>query len=98
MFELQSQWERLLQAAVGFLAFLLILMKGLNWLLLWMDDKDWILIPNQEAVKNADARLLNALLNVQAIAEPAKRQVLKKQDDDAVKREEDEEGGSPPER
>ncbi len=65
-----------------FIAFVLIFMTPLllwqlNRALLWMDEKDWILLPNREAARNGNSNLLNGWLEVQAIVEPAKRNVVK---------------------
>lgn len=82
---------------LGIAVLVLLLLKGVNQLLLWMDAKDWILIPNKEAVRNDDARLANFLLQAQQLVEPAKRHVVKEKQAQQVKRTEDEEGdGAPP--
>ncbi len=83
-------------AMLGMAVLVLLLLKGVNQLLLWMDAKDWILIPNKEAVRNYDARLANFLLQAQQLAEPAKRHVVQERQAQELKRAEDEEGAGPP--
>lgn len=92
MRELQAHWEQLLQAAAGLLIMVLLATRGLNRLLLWADAKDWILIPNKDAVRNADSRFLEGLMEIQAIVEPDKRYVLEQKEDEQTQRGEDDEG------
>ena len=81
---------------LGIAVLVLLLLKGVNRLLLWMDAKDWILIPNQDAVRNFDARFAHFLVQAQQLAEPAKRHVIQEKQAQEVKRHEDEKGdGSP---
>ncbi|MEZ5354233.1 MAG: hypothetical protein R2762_16470 [Bryobacteraceae bacterium] len=57
-----------------------------------MDTRDWILIPNHDAVRNADHALLRAMLDVQAVVEPDKRNPVERRVEEAGDRAEDEEG------
>lgn len=82
---------------LGIAVLVLLLLKGVNQLLLWMDAKDWILIPNKEAIRNCDARLASLLLHAQQLAEPAKRHVVEQKQEQELRRTDDEEGdGAPP--
>lgn len=56
--------------------FIRLLLWCLNNLLLWMDQKDWILIPNAEAIQAADSAIARMALEVQALYEPAKRHMI----------------------
>lgn len=95
MRELQAHWEQLLESAAGLFLLILVLTKGLNRLLLWADAKDWILIPNRDAVQNAEARFLEGLMEIQALVEPAKRHVIDKKTDEVTERAEDDKGDDP---
>lgn len=81
---------------LGVAVLVLLLVKGVNQLLLGMDSKDGILIPNKEAVRNHDARLASFLLQAQQLAEPAKRRVVQEKQARELKRAEDEDGDGPP--
>ncbi len=84
---------------LGIVVMALVLIRGFNKLLLWMDDKDWILLPNREAVQNADTRLLRAFLDAQAVVEPDKRKLVRHEAvRDELASEDDEGDGKPPRR
>lgn len=87
--------ERIVMTAIGFFVLILVLSRGLNMLLIWMDKHDWILIPNQDAIRNSTDRFGRALTELQAYAEPAKRQTNLKKEADELKREQDDSGDSP---
>jgi hypothetical protein len=55
----------------------LVLIWIFNRILLWMDDKDWILIPNRDAIRSNQQRALDPFLESQAIVEPSKRHLVK---------------------
>lgn len=79
----------------AFVLFLLI-SRGMDRLLRWMDDKDWILLPNRDAVNNAESRLLHGLMEIQAYVEPAKRNIIRQKEEQPLKKEEDQAGDDPP--
>lgn len=87
--------EQIVMIAIGFFVLVLVSTRGIDRLLRWMDDHDWIVVPNRDAARNSD-RFANLFIELQSVAEPAKRQIIKKKDADKVKREEDEQGEGPP--
>ncbi|WP_031499920.1 hypothetical protein [Bryobacter aggregatus] len=93
----------LFQNPLGFLAGLLMLFAfaralawGLNRMLLWMDYRDWILIPNEEATRGVDRALARMAIEVQAIYEPAKLYLLETEAARQDQTDADESGGAPP--
>jgi len=88
--------ERVVMTAIGFLVLILVLSRGVDILLIWMDKHDWILIPNQDAIRNSNERFGRMLTELQAYAEPAKRQINRRKEKDKLKREQDDSGDSPP--
>ena len=89
-------FERFVAAAIAVVATAAVALSGLNRLLVWMDQKDWILIPNREALKNADRSLLRGFLDMQAIIEPAKRHVIQQREDREVEKDQDGQGDGNP--
>ncbi len=77
-----------------FVLFLLI-SRGVERLLRWMDDKDWILIPNREAMNNAESRMMRMFMEIQAYVEPAKRNVIRQKEERSLKKVEDPSGDDP---
>lgn len=60
----------------GLAVAVVFLLWAMNRILLWMDDKDWILIPNREAIRSNQQRLLDPFLESQALVEPSKRHLI----------------------
>lgn len=87
-----DQVETLFRMAIAAFALVMVVTKGVQRLLLWMDEKDWIVIPNSEAVRNADRAQLRALLEAQAVVEPAKKHAIERKVREEDERAEDEEG------
>ena len=58
--------ERVVMTAIGFLVLILVLSRGVDILLIWMDKHDWILIPNQDAIRNSNDRFGRMLTELQA--------------------------------
>jgi len=85
-------FEKFIAMAIAAAAILALVLRGLNRLLVWMDEKDWILIPNQEAMKNTERGVLQGFLELQAIIEPAKRHVIQQKEDEEIETEQDDQG------
>jgi hypothetical protein len=81
---------------LGAVVLVLVLTRGLSWLLLWMDSHDWILIPNREAVRNANRELLKPFVEIQSYAEPSKLHLLKWREQQQTRREDATNEGDPP--
>lgn len=88
--------ERVVMTAIGFFVLILVLTRGVDILLIWMDKQDWILIPNQDAIRNSNDRVGRMLTELQAYVEPAKRQINHRKEETELKRQHDDSGGSPP--
>ena len=91
-----ESFERFIATAIAVAAVAAVALRGLNRLLVWMDQKDWILIPNREALKNADRSVLRGFLDLQAIIEPDKRHVIQQREDQEVEKAEDDQGDGNP--
>ena len=87
-----ESFERFMATAIAVVVISAVGLRGVNRLLVWMDEKDWILIPNREAVKHAERSLARGFLDVQAIIEPSKRHVIQQEEDEEVKEAEDGQG------
>lgn len=81
---------------IGAIMLILLLLKGINALLLWMDRMDWILIPNKEAALNFDRRLGAALVQIEAVARPELQHQIKLEERKETERDEDEQGAGGP--
>jgi hypothetical protein len=60
----------------GLVVTIVVLIWLLNRILFWMDEKDWVLIPNREAIRTNQQRLLDPFLESQALVEPSKRHLV----------------------
>lgn len=60
----------------GLAVAIVVLIWLFNRILLWMDDHDWILIPNRDAIRNTQQKALDPFLESQAIVEPSKKHLV----------------------
>lgn len=84
-----------LELLAGALLFVPVLIWIFNRILLWMDAHSWIIIPNKEALRNAEVSAMKPLLEIQAMVEPAKRHVIKAKEADELRRDQAQQGDGP---
>lgn len=88
--------DHIFLALIVFMALYFILVRGLNYLLIWLDRKDCILIPNQDAITNANRRFDHAIIELHTLIEPSPKHILDHAQALMVKVDEDEAGDKAP--